>query len=70
MKIGGLWTLKNETIPPKVYELLIKIELKGDTDRHLINFYNLVKVCLNAVSRLREDLLPYYQCIKRHSYFE
>ena len=31
-KIGGIWTLKHEIIPPKFYELLIKTELKGYTD--------------------------------------
>ena len=27
-------------------------------------------MCLNAVTRLREDLLPEHQSIKRHSKFE
>ena len=34
------------------------------------NFYNNIKMCLNAVTRLLEDLLPTYQSIKRHSEFE
>ena len=30
-KIGGMWTLKHEIRSPKLYDLLIKTELKGDT---------------------------------------
>ena len=53
-KIGGMWTLKHEISSPRFYELLIKIELKGDTALDLKNFYNHVKMSLNAVTRLRE----------------
>ena len=49
----GMRTLKNEIIPPKLYELLIKIELQGDTSLDLKNFYSHIKMCLNAVTRLR-----------------
>ena len=52
-KNGGIWTLKHEIIPPKFYELLIKIELKDDTALDLKNFYNHIYICLNAVTRLR-----------------
>ena len=69
-KIGGMWTLKHEIKSPKFYELLIKIEIKGDTTLDLKNFCNHIKMCLNAATRLREDLLPDYQSIKRHSKFE
>ena len=68
--IGGMWTLKYETSSPRFYELLIKIELNGDTALDLNNFFNHIKMCLNAVTRLREDLLPNYHSIKRHSGFE
>ena len=30
-KIGGMWNLKHETSSPKMYELPIKTEIKGDT---------------------------------------
>ena len=30
--IDGMWILKHEISSPKFYELLIKTELKGDTD--------------------------------------
>ena len=56
--IGGMWTLKHEISSPKFYELLIKIKLKGDTALYLKNFFNHIKMSLNAVTRLREDLLP------------
>ena len=69
-KIGGMWTLKHEIISPKFYEILIKTELKGDTTIDLENFFNHIKICLNAVNRLIEDLLLDYQYIKRHSEFE
>ena len=69
-KMRGMWTLKHEISSPKFYELLIKTELKGDTDMDLKNFFNHIKMCLNAVTRLREDLLPDYQSIKRNSQFE
>ena len=68
-KIGEMWTLKHEIISPKLYEIPIKEELKGDTDLELKNFYNHIKIFLNAVNRLREDFLPGYQSIKRHSEF-
>ena len=69
-KIGGMWTLKHEISSSKFYELLIKTELKGDTNLDLNNFFNHINMCLNAVNRLREDLIPDYQYIKRHSEFE
>ena len=70
IKIGGMWNLKHDISPPKFYELLMKTELKGDTALDLKNFYKHIKMCLNAVTRLREHLLPSYQSIKRHSNFE
>ena len=69
-KIGGMWTLKNEIRSPKLYEILIKIELKGYTDLELWNFYNYIKMCLNVVTRPQEYFLTAYQSIKRHSDFE
>ena len=65
----GMWTLKHDIISAKFYELPIKIELKGDTALDLKNFYNHIKMCLNAVTRPQEDLLPGCQSIKRHSEF-
>ena len=52
-KIGGMWTLKHEISSPKFYEILIKTELKGDTALDFKNFYNHIKMCLNAVTRLQ-----------------
>ena len=69
-KICGMWTLKHEISSPQLYELFINTELKGYTDQDLKNFYNHIKMWLNAVTRLREDLLPGYQSIKIHSEFE
>ena len=70
MKFGGMWTLKHDIISTKFYELLINKELKVDTDMDLKNFYNHIKMSLNAVTRLLVDLLPSCQSIKRHSDFE
>ena len=64
-----MWTLKHEIISPKLYELLIKAELKRDTAMDLNNFYNHIKIRLNEVTRLPEDILPVYQSIKRQSKF-
>ena len=69
-KIGEMWTLKHEISSPKFYEILIKTELKGYTDIYLKNFYNHIKMCLNTMTIIREDLLPGYQSIKRKSEFE
>ena len=69
-KNGGMWTLKYEISSTKFYEFFIKIEIKGDTALDLKNFYNHIKMCLNAVTRLLEDLILVYQSIKRHSDFE
>ena len=65
-KIGGMWNLKHDISSPKFYELLIKKEPKVDTALDLKNFYNQINMCLNEVTRLREDLFPGYQSIKRH----
>ena len=51
-KNGGIWTLRHEIIPQKFYEILIKTELKGDTDLELNNFYNHSKIFLNTVTGL------------------
>ena len=51
--IFGMWTLKHEISSPKFYELLIKTETKGDTALELMNFYNKINMCLNAVNRLQ-----------------
>ena len=64
-----MWTIKHEIISPKFYEILIKKELKGDTDMELNNFYNHIKMCLNAVTILLEDLLLDYQSIIIHYEF-
>ena len=64
--IGGMWTLKHEISSPRFYELLIKTELKRDTALDLKNFYNHVKMSLNAVTRLKVDRLPDYLYIKRN----
>ena len=65
-KIDDMWNIKHEIRSPKFYELLIKIELKADNTLYFKNLYNHIKMCLNAVTRLLEDLLPYYQSIKIH----
>ena len=66
-KNGGIWTLKHEISSPNFFEILINTELKGYTALGLKNFYNHINMCLNAVSRLQEDLLTSYQYIKIHS---
>ena len=53
MKIGGMWTLKHEIRLPKLYELLIKTELKGYTALNLNNLVNHVNMCVNVVTRLQ-----------------
>ena len=65
-----MWTLKHDISSPKFYELLIKTVIKVNTDLDLNNFYNHIKVCINEVTRLQEDLLPAYHPIKIHSDFE
>ena len=68
-KIGGMWTLKHDNSSPKLYEVLIKTELKGYTVLDLKKFYNHINICINDVTRLQEDLLPAYQSIKICSKF-
>ena len=67
---SGMWNIEHEISSPTLYELLIKTELKGDTALNPNNFYNHINMCLNAVNRPKEDLLPDYQYIKGHSEFE
>ena len=68
--IGGMWTLKHEISSPRFYELLVKIELKGDTALYIKNFYNNVKMSLDAVTRLREQLIPDFFSIKKNDDFK
>ena len=65
-----MWTLKHEISSPRFYELLIKTELKGDTALYLKNFYNHIKMSLNAVTRLKKDLIPDYLSIIKNSEFK
>ena len=51
-KIGVIWTMKHEISSPRFHELPIKTELKGDTSLNLKKFYNHIKMCINAVTRL------------------
>ena len=67
---GGIWNLKHEISSPKLYEHLIKTELKGDTDLDPKDSYKHINMCLNTATKTREDFLPGYQSIKRHSKFE
>ena len=69
-KIIGMWTIKYEVNSTKLYEILINTELKVDTDLDLNNLYNHINMCLNADTRLLEDLLPAYKYIKRRSDFK
>ena len=68
-KIGGMWTLKRDISSPIPYELLVKIELKGDTAMDLKNSYNHINMCRNSVTILLEDLIPGCQSINRNSDF-
>ena len=52
-KISGMWNIKHDIISPNFYGILIKTELKGDTALDLKNFYNHIKMCLNAVNRIQ-----------------
>ena len=65
--IGGMWTLKHEIRSPRFYELLTKTEIKGDTALDLKNLYKHIKMYLNAVARLKLDLLPNYLSINKNS---
>ena len=69
-KKDGMWTLKQDIRSPNLYELLTNTELKGETTMELKNFYNHIKICLNAVTRLQEYLLPDHQSIKKHPEFK
>ena len=69
MEIGGMWNLKHDIRSPRLYELIIKTELKVDTAMELKNFYNHIKMCPNTVTRHQEDILPGYHSINRHSDF-
>ena len=51
-KIGGMWTLKHEISSPKLYEIPIKIELKGNISMDLKTLYKHINVSFNAVIRL------------------
>ena len=65
---GCMYNIKHKISLPKFYELLIKTEHKGDTDMDIQN--NHIKMCLNTVTRLWNELLPAYKPIKRLSEFE
>ena len=50
-KNGGMCTLIHEIVSSKLYELLIKTELNGDTTMDLKNFYNPINICIHTVLR-------------------
>ena len=52
-KIGCVGTIKHDICSPKFYELLIRTELKVCTTLDINNFYNQIKMFLNAVNRLQ-----------------
>ena len=45
-KIGGMWNLKHEIRSPKLYELLMKTELKVGTALDLKNLYSRINMCI------------------------
>ena len=47
-----MWNLKHDIILPEFYELLIKLEIKVETDMELNNFYNHINMCPNEMGRL------------------
>ena len=65
-----MWTLKHEIISQILYDLLIKKEFKNDTHLDLNNLYSHIKMSLNEVIKIQEDLIPYWQSIKRHYFFQ
>ena len=52
-KIGGIWTLKHDISSQRFYEILVKTDLKGDSDRDLKNLYDHINMFLNAVTILQ-----------------
>ena len=68
-KLSGMWTLKQNTSPPKLYEILIKTDMKGDTALDLNIFYKKINSCLNTVAIIKEDMIPAYHKIKWISEF-
>ena len=68
-KLVGVCNLKHETSLPKLYGILINTNLKGDNSLNIKNFYKPIKMCLDVVTILLDNLLLEYQIIKRHSDF-
>ena len=68
-KIGWMWTLKHGISYSKLFEILVKTVLKGDTNNYLKDFYNHINICLNALTRLKYNLISTYHKIKQHSDF-
>ena len=64
------WNLKNDINSPKLYEFIIKIELKGDTTLDVNNFYNNINISLDAVKNTKEDLIRSFQQIIHQNTFE
>ena len=44
IKIDGIWTLKHEIVSSKLYEILIKTQIKGYTAVDLKNFYKRINI--------------------------
>ena len=64
-----MWTPKHGISYPKIYELLLKTDTKLDHAIYLNKFYNRVKMYLNSMKKMREDILYEYHKIKGHSKF-
>ena len=52
-KMGDMWNLKHDISSPKLYELLIKIEIRGDTALELNKLCNYINMCLNELNIIR-----------------
>ena len=63
--ISGMCNIEIEISSPNFYEPSIENKLKWETALDLKKFYNHNKICLNAVTKIRDYFLPYYQVINK-----
>ena len=68
-KICWMWTLKHDISYPKLYEHILKTQLKGYTAPDIQKFNNNINMYLNYLKEPKEDIIPAYQKTKIHSKF-
>ena len=68
-KIDEMCNITHDIISPKLYELILRNELKVYTSFNLENLYNHLNMYVNEAIKLREYIFPSFKVIKNYITF-